>query len=119
MSSSTNRPLRVIFYCTESGNEPVREWLKELPKEERKTLGEDIKTLQFRWPLGMPLVRPLADKIYEVRTGLPHRIARTLFFVHHEEIILLHAFIKKTQATPDNELNLAKKRKRDYLNAHD
>jgi|ERR1035437_10297698 phage-related protein len=115
----TNRPLRVIFFRTENGNEPVREWLKELPKEERKAVGADIMTVQFRWPLGMPLVRHLEDKVYEVRTGLPQRIARILFFFHDETIILLHAFIKKTRQTPPEELALAKKRKRDYLNAHE
>ena len=61
----------------------------------------------------------MGDKIHEIRTGLPHRIARTLFFVHDNQIILLHAFIKKTRQTPDDELALAHKRKRDYLNAHE
>jgi phage-related protein len=113
------RPLHIIFFRTEAGHEPVREWLKELSKEDRKIIGEDLKTLQFRWPLGMPLVRPLDDKIYEVRTNLPHRIARTLFFIHKEEIILLHGFIKKTRQTPTEELNLAKKRKLRHLAAYE
>jgi phage-related protein len=110
-------PLRVIFFQTETGNAPVREWLKELPKEERTLIGEDIKTVQYRWPLGMPLVRHLGDKIFEVRTNLPTRIARTLFFVDGAEIVLLHGFVKKTRQTPPEDLSLAGKRKRDYLNA--
>ena len=65
----------------------------------------------------MPLVRPLDDKIYEIRTGLPNRTARTLFFVHKEIIVLLHGFIKKTRTTPTEDLALAKKRKREYLAA--
>jgi phage-related protein len=119
MIPTTNRPLRVIFFRTEGGNEPVREWLKQLPQEERKSIGEDIKTVQFRWPLGMPLVRPVGDGIHEVRTGLPHRVARTLFFVHAETVVLLHAFIKKTRQTPADELVLARRRKRDYLKIYD
>lgn len=110
-------PLRVIFFRTEAGREPVREWLKELPKDERTLIGEDIKTVQYRWPLGMPLVRHLDDKVFEVRTGLPTRIARTLFFVEGAVIVLLHGFVKKTRQTPPEDLALAKKRKRDYLNA--
>lgn len=114
-----HHPLRVIFFRTGAGNEPVREWLKDLPKEERTLVGEDIKTVQFRWPLGMPLVRHLAEKIYEVRTNLPARIARTLFFIHEETIILLHGFVKKTRQTPGDDLALAKRRKRDYQNTHE
>ncbi len=112
-------PLRVIFFRTEAGNEPVREWLKELPKEERTLIGEDIKTVRFRWPLGMPLVRHLGDRLFEVRTHLPTRIARTLFFVEGAVIVLLHGFVKKNRQTPPEELALANKRKRDYLTAHE
>src|SRR5579862_3062646 len=119
LSPPLPRPLRIIFFRTEAGDEPAREWLKTLSSEDRKIIGEDLKTLQFRWPLGMPLVRPLDDKIYEVRTNLPHRIARALFFVHKEEIILLHGFIKKTRQTPPEELNLAKKRKHRHLAAYE
>lgn len=71
-------------------------------------------TLQYRWPLGMPLVRSLGDGLWEVRSRLPTRIARTLFFVHDEEIILVHGFIKKTQKTPVEDKALALKRKNEY-----
>lgn len=74
-------------------------------------------TVQFRWPLGMPLVGSLGDGIWEVRSRLPSRIARTLFFVHEEEIILLHGFIKKTQQTPKEDKALALKRKHAYTQA--
>ena len=113
-----NHPLRVLFFRTEGGNEPVREWLRNLPKDERTLIGEDLKKLQFRWPLSMPLVRYLEANIYEVRTHLPNRIARTLFFVHEASLVMLCGFIKKTRKTPDNELNLAKKRMRDFLSDH-
>jgi phage-related protein len=108
------RPLRVIFFRTESGNEPVREWLKALPKEECQTIGADLLTVQYAWPVGKPLVDNLGHGIWEVRSRLKNRIARTLFIVVDEEIVLLHGFIKKERKTPTTELELAKKRKQQY-----
>lgn len=108
------RPLHVVFYRPATGNEPVREWLKDLPPEERRRIGEDIKTVQYRWPLGMPLVDHLGGGLWEVRTRLPTRIARTLFIVHREEIVRLHGFIKKTQRTPTEDRALALKRQHAY-----
>ena len=93
----------------------MREWLKGLPKEERRIIGEDIMTVQFRWPLGMPLVDNLGSGIWEIRSRLANRIARTLFFVHEGEIILLHGFIKKTRKTPNEDRALALRRKNAYL----
>lgn len=112
---AAKRPLPVIFFRSASGNEPVREWLKRLPSDERRLIGEDLQVLQYRWPLGMPLVDSLGDGLWEVRSRLPTRIARTLFFVHNEEIILLHGFIKKTQKTPTEDRTLALKRKHAYI----
>lgn len=109
------RPLKVVFYQTRAGNEPVRNWLKTLPKEECKSIGIDILKVQFRWPVGKPLVENLGDGIWEVRSRLPNRIARVIFTEIDEEIVLLHGFIKKTQKTPKEELDLAKKRKKEYL----
>jgi phage-related protein len=103
-------PLQVVFYCTASGREPVREWLKSLPAEERKIIGEDIKTVQFGFPLGMPLVRKLQPNLWEVRSMLQNRIARTLFTLHEDDIVLLHGFIKKSQKTPAEDLELAMRR---------
>ena len=109
--SSVKRPvLDVVFYQTPSGAEPVREWLKELPAHERQAIGEDIKAVQFRWPLGMPLVRKLTGKVWEVRTQLPTRIARVLFTVKGKHMVLLHGFIKKTQATSAQDIELAQNR---------
>jgi phage-related protein len=99
---------RVVFFSTDSGREPVREWLKDMEKEDRKVIGEDIKLIQFRWPLGMPLVRKMEANLWELRTHLSNgRIARVFFTVHHDQIVLLHGFIKKSQKTPINELELA------------
>ena len=93
----------------------MREWLKDLPKDEGRIIGEDIMTVQFRWPLGMPLVDHLGSGIWEIRSRLPNRIARTLFFVHEGEIILLHGFIKKTRKTPNEDRALALRRKNAYV----
>ena len=113
------RPLQVVFFKTEAGNEPVREWLKSLTTEEKKIIGEDIKVVQFAWPVGKPLVDNLGEQIWEVRSRLRNRIARTLFMLVDQEIILLHGFIKKDRKTPVEDLRLAKKRKSTYLSGHE
>ena len=101
------------FYRSNSGREPVREWLRKLDAEDRKILGEDIKDVEFSWPIGMPLVRALGRELWEVRSNLPRgRIARVLFCVETECMVLLHGFIKKTQKTPQSDLDLALKRKK-------
>ncbi len=90
----------------------MREWLKALPSpEDRKRIGEDIKTVEFGWPIGMPACRPLGSGLYEVRTSLgQNRIARVLFYVDKKSrMVLLHGFIKKTQKTPEADLELARK----------
>jgi hypothetical protein len=63
-------PLQVNFFRQGSGKEPVRDWLKKLPAVDRKLIGQDIKTVQWGWPLGMPLVRSLGDGLWEIRTDL-------------------------------------------------
>jgi phage-related protein len=103
-------PLPVRFFKTETGNEPVREWLRSLSDREKRLIGIDIKTVQFGWPLGMPLIRSLCPGIWEVRTKLDNRISRVLFTVFENQIILLHGFIKKTQKTPKDDFNLAIRR---------
>ncbi len=110
-------PLPVIFFRTEGGNEPMREWLKDLPADERRAIGEDLMTLQYRWPLGMPLVRSLGDGLWELRSNLPTRIARCLFYVPKGRIVMLHGFIKKTQKTPTEDKALALKRKHAHAQA--
>lgn len=103
-----NPILSVRFFVTDAGSEPVREWLKGLSAQDRKTIGEDIKTVQFGWPLGMPLVDHLEGDIWEVRIKLDNRIARVLFVIDNHTMILLHGFIKKSQKTPKPEIDLAK-----------
>lgn len=93
------------------GREPVREWLRGLEPEDRKAIGEDIKDVEFSWPVGMPLVRSLGHDLWEVRCHLPRgRIARVLFCVDRGSMVLLHGFIKKTQKTAQGDIALALKR---------
>ena len=106
-----NKPiLDVVFYKTEAGNEPVREWLKSLSRGDRKAIGEDIKTAQYGWPLGMPLIRKLERGLWEVRSNISAGIARVFFTVKDSLMILLHGFVKKSQKTPQNELDTARRR---------
>ena len=102
--------LKVNFFRQESGKEPVRDWLKALPAEDRKLIGQDIKTVQWGCPLGMPLVRNIGNGLWEIRTDLPRRIARVIFCIRKEHIVLLHGFIKKTQNIPKKDIELAKDR---------
>jgi len=103
--------LSVKFFRTDRGNEPVREFLRGLSSDDRKIIGTDIKEVQFGWPLGMPLVRKMAKDLWEVRSHLEGRIARVLFTVVNGQMVLLHAFIKKSPKTPQSDLAIAKTRK--------
>lgn len=105
-----DRPIPVVFFRLDAGREPVRDWLKDLAKEHRKSIGEDIKTLQYGWPLGMPLVRKIADDLWELRSHISTGIARTFFTVYEQQIVLLHGFVKKAWRTPAYELAIAKRR---------
>ncbi|MGV8842907.1 MAG: type II toxin-antitoxin system RelE/ParE family toxin [Pseudomonas sp.] len=103
--------LGVRFFRTAAGNEPVREWLTELTREQRRAIGTDIKIVQLGWPIGMPVVRKLDHGLWEVRTDLGDSIARVIFTVVNAEMVLLHSFIKKSQKTPAVDLKTAKQRK--------
>ena len=98
------------FYQSESGSEPVREWLKELSSEERKVIGIDLKKAEYAWPIGMPIVRKLSHDMWEVRSRLPNSIARIIFTINDNKMILLHGFKKKSQKTPHTDLNTAMRR---------
>jgi phage-related protein len=100
-----------FFFRTEAGGEPVREWLKDLPDEDRRVVGEEIATVEFGWPIGMPLCRSIGDGLWEVRSSLPsRREARVIFCIVEEKMVLLHGFIKKSRKTPKAERDLALKR---------
>ncbi len=105
-----DRPIPVVFFRLDSGREPVREWLKDMDRTNRKSVGEDIMTLQFGWPVGMPLARKVDDDLWEIRSHVSLGIARTFFTIFKRRIVLLHGFVKKSQKTPLNELATAKRR---------
>ena len=108
------RKIPLIFYRVRPGNEPVREWLKALPESERHAIGIDLLRAQWRWPVGMPLCRPLGGGLWEIRTNLPtQRTARVLLCYYDEHLVALHGFIKKTRTTPGDDLALARKRQRE------
>ena len=104
------KSIPVHFYQETSGAEPVRNWLHELSGKDRKIIGRDIRIVQLDWPVGGPLVKPLGGGLWEIRSKLDNRISRVIFVFNDGSIILLHAFIKKTQKTPQQEIELAKKR---------
>ena len=112
------RPTRktpVVFYRSAAGAEVLRDWLRGLAPADRNIIGQDLMRAQFRWPVGMPLCRPLGGRLWEVRSDLTgHRIARVLFCFSEGRLLVLHGFIKKTQKTPDAELALARKRMREF-----
>ena len=106
------KKLPARFYRNIHGNEPVREWLKSLTPAERQVIGKDMQKVEFGWPLGLPVCRPLGDGLWEVRSDLPsRRTARVIFCIVAGQMILLHGFIKKTQQTPKRDLDIARVRK--------
>jgi phage-related protein len=101
----------IVFYRTSGGVEPVRDWLRGLPGDDRQKIGFDLAAMQVGWPVGMPLCRSLGGGLWEIRSSLPsRRIARVLFCVHEGRIAIVHGFIKKTPKTPQDEIELARKR---------
>ncbi len=105
--------VRAFFYRTDSGSEPVREWLASLEKDEKRVIGRDIMTLEFGWPIGMPLSRSLGSGLHEARSHFRDRIARVIFCVEGDRMYLLHGFIKKSQKLPARDLRIARARKRE------
>ncbi len=105
------KKIAAAFYCTPAGTEPVRDWLKGLSADDRREIGQDIATVEYGWPVGMPVCRPLGQGLWEVRSNLPgNRTARVIFSIAQGHMVLLHGFVKKTQKTPDEDLALARKR---------
>ena len=106
--------ISLIFYRTAAGSEPVREWLKGLDEAERQAIGKDLLRAQWRWPVGMPLCRPMGNGLWEIRTDLPaRRTSRVLLCFHRKHLVALHGFIKKTRTTPDEDLATARKRQKE------
>lgn len=101
----------VRFYRSSAGREPVLDWLRSLDRDDRRTIGLDLMRVQFGWPIGMPLVKSLKDGLWEVRSSLPsQKVARLIVCFHQQTLVVLHGFIKKTQKTPSDDLEVAKRR---------
>lgn len=115
MEEKSKPKFRVKFYRAGNGSEPVREWLQSLNKEVKKIIGEDIRTIQLVWPQGMPLVKHIEGKMWELRSSIPSGIIRIFFTLKNEHIVLLHSFIKKTQKIPQQELEIARKRLKEWV----
>jgi len=112
MSQNQNlKVLTVYFYKSPSGNEPVKDWLKSRTQDEKKAIGEDIKAVEYSWPVGYPQVAKLDKDLWEVRTNLPNGISRVFFTIKERQMILLHSIIKKTQKIPQQDLDTAKTRR--------
>lgn len=104
-------PLQVNFFKTPGGAEPVRDWLKDFSQADKKTIGADIRTVQFGWPLGMPLIRKMDTDLWEIRINVSIGIARIFLTIDgSNNILLLHGFVKKSNKTPKQDLDLAKER---------
>ena len=107
----------IILYDTEDERCPVQELLDSLkPKLLAKTL-RTIDLLEMNGPLlREPYSKPLDDGIFEIRTKFGSDITRVLyFFVVGKKVILTNGFIKKSQKTPQAEIELAKKYRAEYL----
>jgi phage-related protein len=103
-------PLQAVFFETESGNQPVRDFILERSREDRKEIGSDIFAVQKGFPLGLPLVEKIDTDLWDVRSHIPDGICRIFFTVDQETMVLLHGFVKKTQKIPLKELKTAKSR---------
>ncbi len=109
------KEISVRFFKSELGNEPVKDWLLELDKEDRKVIDMDIQTVEFSYPIGMPLVRKIDTKykLWEVRSKLStNKIARVIFTIYKDCMILLHGFIKKDQKLPQKDKDRAIERRK-------
>jgi phage-related protein len=106
--------MELVFFRNDAGSEPMREWLQSLERAERHAIGKDLLRAQWRWPIGMPLCRPMGKGLWEIRTDLPsNRTARVLICFYQKRLVALHGFIKKTRATPEDDLALARKRQKE------
>jgi phage-related protein len=108
---NNGKTIKAFFFKTYSGNEPVREWLKLRTPNEKKVIGEDIKAVEYSWPIGYPHVIKLDKDLWEIRTNLQNGISRVFFTVWKGNMVLVHSIIKKSQKTPKQDLDLAKKRR--------
>jgi phage-related protein len=113
-SGKTPRKIELVFFRNRAGGEPVRDWLRGLDDAERHAIGTDLLRAQWRWPVGMPLCRPMGKGLWEVRSDLAsNRTARVLICFYRDHLVALHGFIKKTRSTPEDDLTLERKRQKE------
>ena len=104
-------PVPLAFWRSVAGREPVRQWLKELPRADKRTIGRDIAKVQFGWPVGLPLCRSLGGGLWEVRSSLPSKTeARVMFGFQESTLVALHGFIKKSRTASKKDVSLARER---------
>ena len=109
-----SKKLPARFYISQTGRNPVRDWILALSADDRQTIGKDIQKVEFGWPIGRPHCAPLGHGLWEVRSDLAdNRIARVVFCMGEGYMILLHGFMKKTRKTPQQDIDLALARKRE------
>ena len=107
----------VVFYQTTSGKQPAKEFLLSLDKKMRAKMSMTISILQDNgYELREPYSKHLSDGIFELRAKVSTNISRVLYFFYvGNQIILTNGFIKKTFKTPDQEIEKAKKYRKDYI----
>jgi phage-related protein len=103
--------ITVRFFKTPAGNEPVRDWLKKQTAGDKKAISEDIKAVEFLWPLEYPQVTKPDRDLWDAGTDLADRICRVFFTVTAGFMVLLHGIVKKDRKTPTQDLELAEKRR--------
>ena len=113
--SSQGPRLGCAFYRTQSGHEPVRDWLRALGKEVSKSVGSDILTVQWSWPVGKPLVDGLSGGLYEIRSTHDRTEYRVFFCIAGSKLVLLHGIVKKARKAPKADIELARKRLREVV----
>jgi phage-related protein len=114
MTKLQPQKIPLLFFRGAGGHEPVREWLKSLDKQDRHAIGLDLMRVQWRWPVGMPLCRPMGQALWEVRIQLKNnRIARVMFCAIRGQLVALSGFIKKSRQSPDHEIAVARKRQKE------
>ena len=114
MQKKEQKRFDVVFFQTANGRQPVREFIKDLGKEDQREIGADIRVVQDSFPVGLPLVRKLKPELWEIRSMIKDGVSRIFFTFCNEKIILLHAIVKKTQKTPPHEINVAVERLKEF-----
>ena len=115
---SESYPWKIEFYRDERGRAPVQDFIEGLQPAIRRKVGRNINVLEREGDrLKMPLARPIAGYgFWELRVQMGRNIARIFYFlVTGRRIVFLHGFIKKTQAIPRTELEIAAARRTDWL----